>query len=157
VRAAGPAAGGPVTLVVVNARVWTGAPRRPWADAVVVRGDRLLLVGGSAEARKLALAAPDARVVDARGRLLVAARGAPGLGTLESGGPADFVVVDRDLARVTPEALATRRCCSPSPAAAWSRSDRRTGPPVGAIACDPGHGRRGWAGRGRVTRRDGCG
>jgi predicted amidohydrolase YtcJ len=72
---------------------------------VVVRGDRLSLVGGSAEARKLALAAPDARVVDARGRLLVAARGAPGLGTLESGGPADFVVVDRDLARVTPEAL----------------------------------------------------
>ena len=62
---------GPVTLVVVNARVWTGAARRPWADAVVVRGDRLALVGGSAEARKLAAASPNARVVDARGRMLV--------------------------------------------------------------------------------------
>ncbi len=67
--AAPPAA--PVTLAVVNARVWTGAPRRPWADAVVVRGDRLALVGGSAEARKLAAAAPNARVVDARGGTLV--------------------------------------------------------------------------------------
>lgn len=106
----GAAADGPVTLVVVNARVWTGAPRRPWADALVVRGDRLALVGGSAEARKLALAAPDARVVDARGRLLVAGVGAAGGGTagggtLEVGGPADFVLVDRDVVRVTPEAL----------------------------------------------------
>ena len=62
---------GPVTLAVVNARVWTGAARRPWADAVVVRGDRLALVGGSAEARKLAAASPTARVIDARGRMLV--------------------------------------------------------------------------------------
>lgn len=66
-----PAAAGPVTLAVVNARVWTGAPRRPWADAVVVRGDRLALVGGSAEARKLAAASPGARVIDARGAMLV--------------------------------------------------------------------------------------
>ncbi len=58
-----------VTLVVVNARVWTGSARRPWADAVVVRGDRLALVGSSAEARKLAPAG--ARVIDAAGRFLV--------------------------------------------------------------------------------------
>jgi predicted amidohydrolase YtcJ len=64
-------AAGPVTLAVVNARVWTGAPRRPWADAVVVRGERLALVGGSAEARKLAAGSPGARVVDARGQMLV--------------------------------------------------------------------------------------
>ena len=68
-RAAAPA--GPVTLAVVNARVWTGNARRPWADAVVVRGERLALVGGSAEARKLAAGAPNARVVDARGAMLV--------------------------------------------------------------------------------------
>ncbi len=60
-----------MTLAVVNARVWTGAARRPWADAVVVRGDRLALVGGSAEARKLAAGAPGARVIDARGQMLV--------------------------------------------------------------------------------------
>jgi predicted amidohydrolase YtcJ len=58
-----------VSLVVVNARVWTGSARRPWADAVAVRGDRLALVGSSAEARKLA--GNGARVVDARGQMLV--------------------------------------------------------------------------------------
>ena len=58
-----------VSLVVVNARVWTGTSRRPWADAVAVRGDRLVAVGSSAEARKLA--GRDARVIDAAGQLLV--------------------------------------------------------------------------------------
>ncbi len=58
-----------VSLAIVNARVWTGNPRRPWADAVAVRGDRLAAVGSSAEVRKLA--GPTARVVDAAGQLLV--------------------------------------------------------------------------------------
>ncbi|HEX8849293.1 MAG TPA: amidohydrolase family protein [Gemmatimonadaceae bacterium] len=59
----------PVSLAIVNARVWTGDPRRPWADAVAVRGDRIAAVGSSAEIRKLAVAAT--RVVDARGQMLV--------------------------------------------------------------------------------------
>jgi len=63
---------GPVTLAVVNAKVWTGDPRRPWADAVAVRGDRIAAVGSSAEVKKLAAgAAGRARVLDARGQLLV--------------------------------------------------------------------------------------
>ena len=69
-----PAARPPVSLVVVNARVWTGDPRRPWADAVAVRGDRLAAVGSSAEMRKLAAgggAAGGARVVDAKGAMVV--------------------------------------------------------------------------------------
>ncbi len=57
-----------VTLAVVNARVWTGDARRPWADAVAVRGDRLAAVGSGAEVRKLAAGA---RVVDAHGAMLV--------------------------------------------------------------------------------------
>ena len=60
---------GPVTLAVVNARVWTGDARRPWADAIAVRGDRIAAVGSSAEVRKLAT--PETRVVDARGGMLV--------------------------------------------------------------------------------------
>src|SRR5918911_117733 len=60
---------GPVTLAVVNARVWTGDPRRPWADAVAVSGDRIAAVGSSAEVRKLASA--ETRVVDARGQMLL--------------------------------------------------------------------------------------
>ncbi|HEX6536787.1 MAG TPA: hypothetical protein VF041_19525, partial [Gemmatimonadaceae bacterium] len=46
----------PLTLAVVNARVWTGVPRQPWADAIAVRGDRIALVGSSAAVRKLATA-----------------------------------------------------------------------------------------------------
>ena len=58
-----------VTLAIVNARVWTGDPRRPWADAVAVRGDRIAAVGSSAEVRKMAVAST--RVVDAKGGMLV--------------------------------------------------------------------------------------
>jgi len=59
---------GPVTLAVVNARVWTGDTKRPWADAIAVRGDRIAAVGSSAEIRKLA---KDADVIDAQGQMVV--------------------------------------------------------------------------------------
>jgi predicted amidohydrolase YtcJ len=59
---------GPVTLAVVNARVWTGDSTRPWAEAIAVRGDRIASVGSSAAVRKLA---GDARVIDARGQMVV--------------------------------------------------------------------------------------
>jgi predicted amidohydrolase YtcJ len=64
-----PAPASPISLAIVNARVWTGDSRRPWADAVAVRGDRIAAVGSSAEVRKLA--AGDAEVVDARGGMVV--------------------------------------------------------------------------------------
>ena len=57
------------TLAVVNARVWTGDPRRPWADAVAAAGDRIVAVGSGAEVRKLV--SPATRVVDARGMMVV--------------------------------------------------------------------------------------
>ncbi|MHB1296993.1 MAG: imidazolonepropionase-like domain-containing protein [Gemmatimonadaceae bacterium] len=50
--------------LVVNARIATGDPRRPWADALLMEGDRVISVGSSAELRKRA---PTAEVVDARG------------------------------------------------------------------------------------------
>jgi predicted amidohydrolase YtcJ len=57
------------TLAVVNARIWTGDPKRPWADALAATGDRITLVGTSAAVKKLATAAT--RVVDARGMMVV--------------------------------------------------------------------------------------
>jgi predicted amidohydrolase YtcJ len=57
------------SLAIVNARVWTADPRRPWADAVAVAGDRIAAVGSGAEVRKLVPAG--ARVIDARGMMLV--------------------------------------------------------------------------------------
>jgi predicted amidohydrolase YtcJ len=67
-RSDGGRAGGAVTLAIVNARVWTGNPQRPWADAVAMAGDRITLVGSSAEVRKLA---GSAELVDAGGRMVV--------------------------------------------------------------------------------------
>lgn len=57
-----------LSLALVNARVWTGDPARPWADAVAVAGDTIAFVGGSAELRKRVPAG--ARVIDARGGLV---------------------------------------------------------------------------------------
>ncbi len=58
----------PPSLVIVNARVWTADPRRPWADAVAVAGDRIAAVGSSAEVRKLV--GPSTRIVDAKGMMV---------------------------------------------------------------------------------------
>ncbi len=56
-------------LVIVNAHVWTVDDARPEAEAVAVRGERIVLVGTSDEVRRLA--GPATRVVDAGGRLLL--------------------------------------------------------------------------------------
>jgi len=57
-----------VSIVIVNARVWTGDPRRPWADAIAIEGERITAVGLSAEVMKLA---GGARVIDAKGAMVV--------------------------------------------------------------------------------------
>jgi predicted amidohydrolase YtcJ len=105
----------PISLVIVNARVWTANPRRPWADAVAVRGDRLAAVSSGAEVRKIA---GDARVIDAGaamlvpgslGALVIGGRETGAATTLERGGMADFVLLDRALPDVTPISLGTAR------------------------------------------------
>jgi predicted amidohydrolase YtcJ len=59
-----------VTLAIVNARVWTGNPRQPWASGLAVSGDKILSVGTSAEIAKLARSYPSARVIDAEGGMV---------------------------------------------------------------------------------------
>ena len=107
----------PVSLAIVNARVWTGDARRPWADGVAVRGDRVAAVGSSAQIRKMSVAAT--RVIDANGQMLVPGvhdtlahfvdagfrLDATAIGTIARGTVADFTLVDRDLARVAPDAI----------------------------------------------------
>jgi predicted amidohydrolase YtcJ len=97
-----PASAPPEGLAIVNARVWTGDPRRPWADALLMQGGRIAAVGSSAEVKKRA---GSARVVDAKGRMV-----APGItehhvGTLAPGAPADLVLLDREIARVAPDTI----------------------------------------------------
>jgi predicted amidohydrolase YtcJ len=49
--------------------VWTGDPRQPWAEAVAVRGDRIVAVGSSDEVLRHTSAST--RVIEAQGRMLV--------------------------------------------------------------------------------------
>ncbi len=102
----------PVTLAVVNARVWTADTRRPWAEAVAMSGDRIVAVGSSAEVRKLT--GPDTRVVDATGRMVVPGFFDSHLHFVDGGHtlasvqlrhaptPADFVARIRDFAATVP-------------------------------------------------------
>jgi predicted amidohydrolase YtcJ len=84
------AAHAPLPLVIVNARVWTADERRPWADAVLVRGEAILAVGSSAELRKRA--GTGAIIVDAGGRMVVPLAAT---GRLSPGESADLAIVDR--------------------------------------------------------------
>jgi len=46
--------GNMIDLALVNGKVWTGDPGRPWAEAVAVRGGRIFAVGTTVMVRKLA-------------------------------------------------------------------------------------------------------
>jgi predicted amidohydrolase YtcJ len=59
-----------MTLAIVNARVWIGNPRAPWATGIAAAGDRISAVGSSAEIAKLARGT-NARVIDAHGGMVV--------------------------------------------------------------------------------------
>jgi predicted amidohydrolase YtcJ len=61
-------ASAPITLALVNARVWTGDRAAPWAEAIAVRGDAIAAVGTSDEIRRLAAGLTP---IDAAGRLVV--------------------------------------------------------------------------------------
>ncbi len=56
-------------LLITNARVWTADPANPWAEAVALRGNRIIFVGSSADG--LALAGPKTEVVDGGQRTLM--------------------------------------------------------------------------------------
>jgi len=62
-----PQGGEAVTLAVLNAKVWTGDPAHPWAEALAAAGDRLVAVGTNDEVKARTGAA---KVIDAGGRLV---------------------------------------------------------------------------------------
>ena len=55
--------------VLSGGKVWTGVPSQPWAEAVAVRGDRILAVGSTRDMMKLA--ADHTAVVKLNGRLVL--------------------------------------------------------------------------------------
>jgi predicted amidohydrolase YtcJ len=57
------------TLLVTGARIWTGDPERPWAEALAVRGDEVLAIGDASAVT--ATAGDGARILDAAGGMVV--------------------------------------------------------------------------------------
>jgi predicted amidohydrolase YtcJ len=57
-------------LLLVNGKIWTGNPQQPEAEAVAIRGNRILAVGSTTEILKLKLS--DAQTLDLHGRRVVA-------------------------------------------------------------------------------------
>lgn len=102
-----------VSLAVVNARIWTGNPKRPWAEAIAVRGDRVAAVGSSAEIRKMTGAG--ASIIDAHGQMLVpgfndshvhiisAGRGLSLVKLRDASTPAEFIARVKAYAKTIPK------------------------------------------------------
>ncbi len=91
------------SLVITGARVWTGDPELPWAEAVASRGETIVAVGSSADVASWI--GEQTEVIEAAGQMLV-----PGLIDahvhLLSGGSALASVQLRDAA--TPEVFTER-------------------------------------------------
>jgi predicted amidohydrolase YtcJ len=58
-----------IDLALISGRIWTGDPATPWAEAVAVRGTRIVAVGTTAEVRKLA--GRGAEIADLGGALVL--------------------------------------------------------------------------------------
>ena len=56
-------------LIIVNAKVFTGVPAMPWAEALSVIGDRIGVVGTTAAVRTVA--GSSTKVIDAAGKIVV--------------------------------------------------------------------------------------
>ena len=57
------------TLAVIHARIWTGNPAQPWAEAIAAHGETIVEVGSAAAVQKLR--GRQTRVIDAHGEMLV--------------------------------------------------------------------------------------
>jgi predicted amidohydrolase YtcJ len=55
--------------IVVHAKIYTLNSKRPWAEALAIRGDRIVAVGSSADISKLQ--SKNTKVIDARGHLVL--------------------------------------------------------------------------------------
>lgn len=56
------------SLTIINAKVWTGDTDQPWAQALLIEGETLILVGSNEDVRRRAA---KTNIVDAGGRMIV--------------------------------------------------------------------------------------
>jgi len=59
----------PADVIITNARIYTVNPQQKWAEAIAVRGDRIIAVGDRKQIE--ALRGPATKEIDAQGRLLL--------------------------------------------------------------------------------------
>src|SRR5712692_8292174 len=59
----------PADLILISAKIWTGDPARPSAQALAVRGGRILAIGSNSDVAPLR--GPNTKVLDAKGRRVV--------------------------------------------------------------------------------------
>ena len=59
---------GKATLGIINAHIWTGNPDQPWAEAIAIEGEEILLVGTSIEVEKLMN--DSSKIIDAKGKMI---------------------------------------------------------------------------------------
>jgi predicted amidohydrolase YtcJ len=59
----------PADVILTNARVYTVNPQQPWAEAIAIRGDKIVAVGDPAKIE--AYRGPATKIVDAQGRLVL--------------------------------------------------------------------------------------
>ena len=56
------------TLVLTNARIWTGNPSQEWAEALAVQGDSLIFIGNTEGVKNFIQ--PTTKVIDAKGQMV---------------------------------------------------------------------------------------
>ena len=109
-------------LLLVGGKVFTSDTTRPWAEALAMRGDRIVAVGSSAEVR--ALASPSSRVIDVGGRVVV-----PGFNDahdhISGGSPGTFISSGAPMVDPAPAQLldSIRAVVARVSAGSWIRSD----------------------------------
>jgi len=59
----------PADLIMLSAKIWTGDPARPSAEALAARGGRIVAIGSNSDVAQLR--GPKTRVLDAKGRRVV--------------------------------------------------------------------------------------
>ena len=59
---------GTANLGIINAHIWTGNPEQPWAEAMAVQGEEIILVGTSEEVGKLMN--DSSKIIDAEGKMI---------------------------------------------------------------------------------------
>jgi hypothetical protein len=107
----------PADLLIVGGRVYTVEPERPWAEAMAVRGDRIVKVGTEKEVR--ALKGPAMREYDAHGCVVL-----PGFNDGHSGWCNSAALKAAEITARTPQ---------PPPSQGEIVKVKRTGEPTGAL------------------------